>query len=277
MEATTGDGRRHLPDRRPRRPVDLRVGGREPGRDRVRGRPRTPADRWQCLGGGQSPWKERSSVAGNGGRRNGLVGGARPWSRPTCRMCASARGRTADSGGAVTNGRAPGGARTAAIALDGPPAEISVAAGRNGRRGTATAMWCGCRRGKTFEGCERAGEEPALVRRPTATSARRRDPGKPGEPQVRNRAANARDPRSEEAVEVVGDHEDGTGCRGVAATARGGGASAPSLEWTTTGRDGGGAESGRIPGEAGGTELAGRPAGFEASRSLPGALSPTRR
>ena len=51
----------------------------------------------------------------------------------------------------------------------------------------------------------------------------------------------------------MGDHEDGTGCRGLAATARGGGASAPSLEWTTAGRDGGGAEEGRIPGEEGGT------------------------
>lgn len=32
--------------------------------------------------GTRSPWKERSSPVGNDGRRNGLVGGARPCSRP---------------------------------------------------------------------------------------------------------------------------------------------------------------------------------------------------
>src|SRR5687767_12588107 len=41
MEATTGDGRRHLPDRRPRRSVDLRVGRREP---EVGSDPRETAD-----------------------------------------------------------------------------------------------------------------------------------------------------------------------------------------------------------------------------------------
>lgn len=79
---------------------------------------------------------------------------------------------------------------------------------RNDRRATAAAMRYGYRRGETFGGCDSAGEEPALVRDPTARSGRRRDPGKPSEPQVRNRAETCAGP------EVGGSRRGGGKPRG---------------------------------------------------------------
>jgi len=79
--------------------------------------------------------------------------------------------------------------------------------GKNDRRGTAAAMRSGYRRGEAFEGYS-AGEEPALVRDPTARSGRRRDPEKPSEPQVRNRAETCAGP------EVGGSRRGGGKPRG---------------------------------------------------------------
>lgn len=101
---------------------------REPGSTRTRSASTVSSS----LGGEQSPWKYRVSVAGNGGRHYGLVDGARPWSR-------SAAGRW--------------------LERDLRRTSKHRGVGDNGRRATAAVMRCGCRRGECFEGYEpRCGE-----------------------------------------------------------------------------------------------------------------------
>jgi hypothetical protein len=84
----------------------------------------------------------------------------------------------------------------------------SVHDGKNGRRVTAAAMRYGYRRGEAFEGYDSAGGEPALVRNRAARPDGRRDPAKPSEPQVRNRAETCADP------EVGGNRRGGGKPRG---------------------------------------------------------------
>ena len=95
---------------------------------------------------------------------------------------------------------------------------MSRGIGENGKGATATVTWCGCGRGESFEGCEnRRGEG---IGTPDGTWIR---PGVAREPDLSRNATNprtgsgmqqARDLRAEEAVEVVRNHEDGTGFRG---------------------------------------------------------------
>jgi hypothetical protein len=59
--------------------------------------------------------------------------------------------------------------------------------------------------------------------------------GNPADPRSGTGLQDARDPAVEETVEVVRDHEGGTGSGGVAATARGVDVSAYILEWTPRG------------------------------------------
>jgi hypothetical protein len=102
-------------------------------------------------------------------------------------------------------------------------------------------MRCGCRRGETFEGYDDAGGEPALVRGDTCDPASLLAGARIADEGIRGNPANlrsgtglqhARNPSVEEAVEVVRNHEDGTGRDGLAAIARGMRASAGLLEWT---------------------------------------------
>jgi hypothetical protein len=88
------------------------------------------------------------------------------------------------------------------------PAWTSVRAG--GTTGGQRPQRCGTAAGEEepFEGCDSAGEELALVRGPTARSGGRRDPEKPSEPQVRNRAETCAGP------EVGGSRRGGGKPRG---------------------------------------------------------------
>jgi hypothetical protein len=75
--------------------------------------------------------------------------------------------------------------------------------GGNGKGATATVTWCGCRRGESFEGCEKSARGRHLPRNAT-------------NPRTGSGMQQARDLRAEETVEVVQNHEDGTGFRGMA-------------------------------------------------------------
>jgi hypothetical protein len=80
--------------------------------------------------------------------------------------------------------------------------EVPSGTGGNGKGATATVTWCGCRRGESFEGCEdRRGE-------------RCWTPGNATNPRTGSGMQQARDLRAEETVEVVRNHEGGTGFRG---------------------------------------------------------------
>jgi hypothetical protein len=84
------------------------------------------------LGGDTSPWEERARPGRQRpGSDNGFVGGARPWSR------------LPPEPDPDPTSLATGASRNESSAVDGG----------DGRRATAAAMRCGCRRGEPFEGC----------------------------------------------------------------------------------------------------------------------------
>jgi hypothetical protein len=126
--------------------------------------------RMMNLGGERSPWKERASVAGNGGQTTtDSVDGARPRSRSAPRWfdgpashplrrirCCPVRGRPtpawSDALGDV--GVRFGGSELHRVRIVDP-----LRRDGNGMEATAAAMRRGCRRREDFEGCEpRRGE-----------------------------------------------------------------------------------------------------------------------
>jgi len=100
----------------------------------------------------------------------------------------------------------------------------------NGRRATAAVMRYGYRRGECFEGYEPRLRGTALAARAYwsgafgSRSRRARAVSGNAANLVRTRLQHAWNPRAEQAVEVVGIHEGGTGCAaGGAGTPKDGG------------------------------------------------------
>lgn len=84
------------------------------------------------------------------------------------------------------------------------------------QEGNGPLEGCGCRRGKTFGGCALVGTvSPCPTRRAGASCSRGVPrpgrPGNPANPRSGTELQYARSRRVEEAVEVVRDHEGGTG------------------------------------------------------------------
>jgi hypothetical protein len=98
-------------------------------------------------------------------------------------------------------------------------------------------MRSGCRRGETFEGYEVAGGEPASVRSLLARAGHDGIRGNPADPRSGTGLQYARDLQVEKTVEVVRNHEGGTGRDGVAAVARREAVSAVDREWTPAGEE----------------------------------------
>jgi len=104
-----------------------------------------PSDRrrWErTLKGKQSPWKDRVSAPGNGGRHYGLVGGARPWSR-LLRIAATRRlrpGQHLDLGGTTGSKAGEGFGQTEQTLKDTDTAKPGDRLRRKLRHGRSSAV-----------------------------------------------------------------------------------------------------------------------------------------